>query len=300
MAKQQGGEMDDDELPEAVRAEVEAAKREGANDEPAETEAVGLPEQEETRESRRQRRERERQEERAALNERTTNAERIAEELRAGRLEDANRLARLEQMIGQQGQQRQEAPAPKDWRDTYDKQMKKANDALAAGNMAEYQERSARAFEARAEASVMEKVRGLVPQQQAQQPGPRPLWVTAVESQFPDVMMHGNGTNAVAAFLGLDPGQLGPEKLQRAFTRARTELGLAKTPATPSPERERQRQMLASGPTNGGARGGSKAEPTVNGVPKNYKEIARAAGMKPEDYVKSFAKMNPGNVSRGE
>lgn len=299
MAKPQGGEMDDDELPEAVRAEVEAAKREGVNDEPAETEAVGLPEQEETRESRRQRRERERQEERAALNERTTNAERIAEELRAGRLEDANRLARLEQMVQQGSQQRTEAPAVKDWRDTYDKQMKKANDALAAGNMAEYQERSARAFEARAEASVMEKVRGLIPAPQQPQMQ-KPVWANAVESQFPDVMMHPNGLNAVAAFANLDPAQLGPEKLQRAFTRARTELGLAKAAPAPNPERDRQRQMLASGPTNGGARGGSKAEPTVNGVPKNYKEIARAAGMKPEDYVKSFAKMNPGNVSRGE
>jgi hypothetical protein len=299
VAKQQGAA--DDELPESVKAEVEAAKKEGerAEDVPIETEAVNLPGEQESKESRRQRKERERQEERQAFVERTERAERIAEELRAGQ---AALAARLDAALQQRQEPAAREPSTDDVRDKYDRQMKKAKEALAAGNLDEYHERLDRAFELKHGHRAVQDARQFIPQAPQAQPQ-KPAWATAVESQFPDVVMHANGLNAVAAFAALDPAQLGPEKLQRAFTRARAELGLGKgTPAAPNPERERQRQMLASGPTNGGGRGsgGGRGETVLNGVPKNYREIARSAGMSPEAYLKSFAIMNPQNVSRGE
>lgn len=295
---------EEDVLPPEVRAEVEKAKAEEGGDEGEhETESAALPEPEETKESRRQRKEREREEERRAFTERTEKAERIAEEMRAARIADAERLARLESML-QENMQRQQTPQRKDDddpREVYDKQMKKAKEALAAGNLDEYHDRLSRAMRAQAVAESVERTRGLIPQQQAQQPQ-KPVWAQAVEAQFPDVVMHANGLNTVASFVQMagGPAGLNAERLQQAFTRARQELGLVKQ-TQPDPSRERQRQMLASGSANGGTRpSGGKSERVVNGVPKNYKEIARAAGMTPEAYIKAFATMNPGNVAGRE
>lgn len=300
MAKNKGD--DGDVLPPEVRAEVEKVKSEEGGNESTneETESVALGPPPEDKESRRARKDRERREEREETNRRLEAAEsraaesaRIAEELRAS-------MARQEQMLQERNQPKERRE--EDPRDVYEKQMKKAKDALAAGNLDEYHERLRRALKAEAVSEAQERIKPLIPQQTQQGMPQRPVWATAVENQFPDVVMDPRGLNAVAAFASIDPTPLTADKLMRAFTRARQELKTGGQEQKPTQDRERQRQMLSSGPTNGGSgRGGAgRAETTVDGLPKNYRDIARQSGMTAEQYVKNFATMNPEKIRRAE
>ena len=99
--------------------------------------------------------------------------------------------------------------------------MRKAEEALAKGDMAEYHSRLTKATLMQAEQRIMSR---LPPPQPQYQPPPqfqKPIWATAVEAKFPDVILHPSGLNTVATFAQLDPQQIGPEKLERAFNQRR-------------------------------------------------------------------------------
>lgn len=231
-----------------------------------------------------------------------------AKQLRADRAKDAERMARLEGLLEatvvsqrQQVYQQPRGPEPEPAETVYRKKMRDASAALAAGKLDDYHDLQREANEAivdeRIRAGQQQVLRQIpVPQQQFQKPD----WVSAVEAQFGDVVMHPSGQNAVANFHSIMYGPNSrptPESLHKAYVRAQDELGLGnkEDPA----KIERKRAMLAGGRVNGSNKtsGGGKEE-FVN-VPKNYKEIARRAGMKPEDYLRSYAESNPKDVSRG-
>lgn len=289
----------DAELPESVKDEVNAIREQEGLEPQAEPEEAERVEVKPL--SRRAQKEQERNEQIKAAEERAAKAAEIAEDLRKKREEDAARLERMERMLQDFGQRAQQ-PAPvqqrqepdKDWSETYSKHMKRAKEALVKGDMDEYHERMEKAYLIKAKAEIGADIAKRIPQAAPAMPT-KPAWITAVESQFPDVMMHPTGTQAVTAFAALDQTPMSPEKLQRAFTRAREELGLAKRSQETN---QAKRQMLAGASTNGTAKTSSgKGEHYVN-VPKNYKDIARRAGMSPEDYIRSYAAMNPREVSR--
>ena len=102
--------------------------------------------------------------------------------------------------------------------------------------------------------------------------------------------MHPEGLNHVAAFASLDRTGFGPEKMQKAFNRAREELGLAKR----SDEKNQQaRAMLAGGPSSSGPRpGNGKGGKQVN-MPAGWKDAARKAGMSADDYIRAYVDMHP-------
>jgi hypothetical protein len=125
----------------------------------------------------------------------------------------------------------------------------------------------------------------------------KPGWVTAVESRYGDVMINPRGLTAVAGFMNILDGQFGPEKLDKAFQRAREELGLTKRNDEKIQEK---RQLLAGGPTHGAPRsnGGGKNGKQVK-LPANWREVARKAGIPEADYVREYAAMNPSDVVGG-
>jgi hypothetical protein len=223
-------------------------------------------------------------------------AERIAGELRAGREADEAWRRRMEEAVAQRQQPTREEPET-DFDGKIRKQRKKADEALAANNLSEYHDRMEAITDLKVQQADARRPKPQAPP--AQQPG-KPPWVSAVESQFPEVVTHPNGLNAVMSFANLDgttAQNITPERLQRAYTRAREELGLAQR-RTETTDARRQMLSGAGGGSGGGGKGaGGSKGPTVN-VPKNYREIARRAGMSPEEYVRAYADMNPSDVQR--
>ena len=296
-------EREEDVLPPEVRAEVDKIKQEEGGEEGApETERVEVAPPERPL-SRRARAEEDRKAEIQAANERAAAAAKIAEDVRAQLAErdmaDAERWGRLEGMLAQRQQPQpvQEQPKPDKGPDPdkYNRQMTKAKDALAKGDIDEYHRRIEKALLQKAKEQIAPELAARIPQAQ-QAPMQKPMWVVAVENQFPDVVQHPRGLNAVAAFAQMAGGQLTPESLQAAYVRARQEIG----GGAGNPQRERQKDMMRGGSVNGnggGNRGGNGGGRTVN-VPKNWREIARGAGMSEQDYLRSYAQMNPGEVSR--
>jgi hypothetical protein len=290
----------EDDLPVEVQAEVDKIRSDEGivDDAPAAIEQIEVaPVEVERPKSRKQQAEEERAAQFRAVEERATKAEQLAQEIR----NEANqRMARLEALL-EAGQRYQQQPPVteqqterRDWRERADKAMRKAEKALAAGELTEYHDQLAKATELRMEGKFnprLEETQQRFQQQIPQQPMQKPAWVTSVENEFPDVVQHAAGLNAVAAFINLD-GSVGfsPEKLKRAFLRARQEI----TPdrAAPQPS-ERSRQLLSGAPTGGGGRGAPAApngSPKVS-VPKNYREIAKSVGMTPDEYVRAAAAM---------
>lgn len=288
----------EDDLPESVQAEVDKIRSDEGGGEPAPIEHIEVaPIEVERPKSRKQQAEEERAAQFRAVEERATKAEQLAQEIRN---ESNLRYARLEALLeaGQRQapiEQQPERREGKDWREKADKAMKRAEKALAEGKLGEYHEQYTKAMELRMEAKFnprLEETQQRFQQQIPQQQMSKPAWVTSVENEFPDVVQHAAGLNTVAAFINLDgtPG-FSPEKLKRAFLRARQEIAPGERSAqAPS---ERSRQLLSGSPTGGGGRGAPAAangSPKVS-VPKNYKEIARSVGMTPEQYVRAAADM---------
>lgn len=296
---------DEDVLPPEVRAQVDKIKAEGDEGAPADgdggdAEPARAPVPPERPLSRRQQAEQERLELIRAADARAAKAEELVTELRTARERDVERLARMEALLEHGLRQREPEPqrqaAPvEDPTVQIQKLRRQATDALASGKLDEYHDLQDQITDIRADVKARQRIAEL-PRPEAPQMQ-KPAWVQAVEAQFPEVVTHANGLNTVAAFAQIDPSQFGPEKLKKAFTRARDELGLGKKRETPE-ENGRRREMLSGGPVNGSGRApAGKGEKFVN-VPKNYREIARRAGMTPEDYVRSYAQMNPGDVGR--
>lgn len=289
-------------LPKEVADEVKRIRSEGETTE--EIERPEEPEQEIVKISRRAQKEQERTEAtRAAIAEAAeAAAEKAAtkamEEARRERESDRQAIARLEGLLQGSLQSRQTAVEPRrdavDARDESARLMREATAHLKEGEMDLYHEKLMAAQDARQQHRD-EKRRAAEPPPQAQQQGQRPPWVTAVESKFSDVLTHAQGIAAVSGFLGMDPAQMGPEKLEKAFKAAQKHLGLA---VDDTATNARQRQVMAGGPVNGRGRTPppAKGEATIS-VPKNYKEIARRAGMTPDQYIKAYATMNPGEIS---
>jgi hypothetical protein len=294
----------EDDIPAEVQAEVDKIKAEEVGTDER-TEEVQLEHVEvEPRKSRKQQAEEERAAQFRAVEERATKAEQLAQEIR----NEANaRMARLEGLL-EAGRQQPQYVEPqqqprgqgKDWREKYDKERKKADKALAENDLAGYHEHNERAMEIKMEAKFnprLEETTRNIQQQLPQQQFQKPPWVTSVENEFPDVVQNAAGLNAVAAFINLDstPG-FSPEKLKRAFLRARQELTPAQQQAGTSQPTDRARAVLSGSPVGGGGRSapsgaGGKAKVQV---PKNYESIARAAGMSPEDYKRAALAMERG------
>jgi hypothetical protein len=304
-----------DALPPEVQAEVDAIRNgEGADEEPQ-----AAPEQEEERVplTRRQRKEQERQDEIKSAREaadaaRTMaeNAQRQAEEDRAARAQLERQMIELT-TIARMSQQPQGQTTPTNdaegWRDRYDKQLKKAKEALTAGNIDEYQERTMKAAEIRARAAIQPTIPDPRQFQQPaqQQQFQKPAWVQVVENEYPDVVTHDRGFDTVASFMrisGVQPHAVNADALRKAFGRAREELG---TKQRQEQQIANKRQIMAGGSSPGraaGGTGGGKGGTTVSlkGFPQgfDYRGAARRAGMSPEDYVRAYAKMNPGDVEK--
>ena len=308
-----------DTLPPEVQAEVDKIRQEEGLDEPkpeetSEPQTVHL--------SRRAQKEQERQEELAQARQRADQAAQEAAAARAAAAEaqaanerTARQLAELTALAQQsyQPSQQQDRDEPRDpgaWRDKYDRQVKKAKEALTAGNLDEYHERILKAAEIRAKAAVPQgmdprQVQQMVQQHMPQQVQQKPPWVTMVENEFPDVVTHGRGLETVGVFMRLttneDAQNINPENLRKAFGRAREELG---TKQRTEAQREQKKQMLSGGGSGGARSGGAggKGEPAVviRGLPKgaDYREVARRAGMTPQEYARAYAQMNPQDVEK--
>lgn len=301
--------IEDEGLPPEVQAEVDAIKRQEGL-EPAttedgkyteETEAVAAPAPAPPK-GRRAQQEAERNNLIKAAEERAAKAEAAVAEVRR---EAAERHARLEGLIEAGNQQRQQQPVyiqqapqqqapPKDWQTEHRTAMRDAQKALAASDYDGYHENLARANEIQAEALVSKRMQELeqrFPQQQQQVPQ-KPIWLTAVENQFNDVLAHQRGPATVAAFMqmeGIGPQNFNAENMQKAFTRARKELNTSN--GTPAPT-EQQRQVHAGGPVNGSARVANPQNGSTKvNVPKNWRQIARAAGMTEADYLRRAKEM---------
>jgi len=304
------------DLPEDVQAQVDAIRdQEGLNDEPQAPEPdvehhVTL--------SRRQKKEQERNEAVEAAKESAREAKEALEQERRAREEDRARVERLERSIaemtafarGAVGTQPQAGPqqgAEDDWRGNYDKQMKKASEALEAGKMGEYHERLTKAISLKTQAELAPRIpdprqfQQYAPPPQAPQ---KPAWVQVVENEFPDVVTHERGFDAVASFVrlaGTAPQNLNADALRKAFNRAREELG---TKQRNDAQREQKRQLLAGGGSTGRVAGGTPSKgPSVNVKLQagfDPRVIAKRAGMTVQEYAKAYGKMNPGDVNQGE
>lgn len=296
----------DDELPPEVQAEVDKARNGEGDDDTPTVEIAPIPEPKPL--SRRAQAEQERLAQIEAATKRAEAAEKVATELRdewrKSREAELERSTRLETALSMLAQQRQHEPPPrKDEGPSDEEQLrrlrKERDAALTAGNVAEYNEANeeigklhARAAHKTETAALQAEVARL---RQQPQPMQKPEWVTAIESQHGDVMIHPRGTATVAAFVQLGGGQVNPENLDKAFKRAREELQLTKR----NDEKiEQKRAVLSGGPTNGIPKnGGGKSPKNVN-MPAGWRETARRAGISEDDYKRSYIEMHPEAVVR--
>jgi hypothetical protein len=295
----------DDDLPPEVQAKVDAI-RNGEPEEEAQPETAPMPEPRPL--SRRAQAEQERNAQIEAANKRAEAAEKIAEELRASRIEDRERMARVEQAITMfsERQMRQAEPqqTPRDTGPSMEEKLEalrqKRDKALADGDITNFNKASediAREY-AKSERSSIEAVHKeqIAQLQRQQQPQfQKPPWVLAIEAQHADVLMHPNGYGAVMAFVQLGGGQVGPESLDKAFKRARDELGLK---AKNDEKNAQQRAVLSGGPTSSTPRtgGNGKAGKSVK-LPAGWKDIAKRAGVPQDEYIRNYVAMHPESVS---
>jgi hypothetical protein len=298
---------DNDGVPQELKDEVDRIRhQEGGGD--ADEEESG---EEVVKLSRRQVKKQQESEEKAAkeardqeLLESARTAAEESKKLREERAKDAERMARLEGMIESSINQRpivqqQRDPDPEPGESVYRKKMREATVSLQAGKLDEYHESVREANEALVNEKLRAMQQHMMQQQPRQQQFNKPEWVTAVESQFPDVLMHPNGINSVVAFHNiLFPNrQPNAESLLKAYQRSKVELGLEKKDETQEKKVEQKRQMLSGSRVNSNGRTSKGSDDIDVEVPKNYKQIARASGMTPEQYLRAAAE-DPRNVKR--
>lgn len=296
----------DEELPEHVQAEVDAIKRQEGiattedgnfTDETVQEAAPPPP----PPKSRRAQERAEEAERVKAAEDRAAKAEAAVAEVRR---EAAERHARLEGLIEAGNQHRQQpiyvqpapgpAPPPKDYSAERRTALREAQKALAGGDYDGWQEHQDKANALQVEEMMSRRMAEFEQRQPQQQQAPqqKPIWLTAVENQFSDVLAHAKGPGTVAAFMqmeGIGPQNFNAETMQKAFVRARKELGLSSGAPAPT---EQQRQVHAGGAVNGSSRPAASngASKSVN-VPKNWREIARRAGMTEAQYLRAAKDM---------
>lgn len=281
----------DSELPEEVVAEVEAA--EGGKDQGEDQE-----QQVTVRLSRRKKEQQEREERMAALESdrtaRAQEAERLRQELQQTREEQARMRGMLEQIQRQPaGRESAREEAPVDLRDKLDELRRAANDALGKQDIETWQRHQEAIMDAKAEM----KARAIVAAQQKNMPAPvqqqpqKPDWVRAIEFQYPDVLTDPRGQHTVGIFDSLlsQAEQFGPQRLHKAFQRARAELGLTQTQQQATGQ---SRQLLTGITSNGVGRKPSNGDSVVN-MPRHYLETALRSGMTRAEAAKAWRESYP-------
>ena len=281
----------DSELPEEVVAEVEAA--EGGKDQGEDQE-----QQVTVRLSRRKKEQQEREERMAALESdrtaRAQEAERLRQELQQTREEQARMRGMLEQIQRQPaGRESAREEAPVDLRDKLDELRRAANDALGKQDIETWQRHQEAIMDAKAEM----KARAIVAAQQKNMPAPvqqqpqKPDWVRAIEFQYPDVLTDPRGQHTVGIFDSLlsQAEQFGPQRLHKAFQRARAELGLTQTQQQATGQ---SRQLLTGITSNGVGRKPSNGDSVVN-MPRHYLETALRSGMTKAEAAKAWRESYP-------
>lgn len=281
----------DSELPEEVVAEVEAA--EGGKDQGEDQE-----QQVTVRLSRRKKEQQEREERMAALEAdrtaRAQEAERLRQELAQTREEQARMRGMLEQIQRQPpGRESAREEAPVDLRDKLDELRRTANDALGKQDIEAWQRHQEAIMDVKAEM----KARAIVAAQQKNQPAPvqqqpqKPDWVRAIEFQYPDVLTDPRGQHTVGIFDSFlaQSEQFGPQRLHKAFQRARAELGLMQTQQQATGQ---SRQLLTGITSNGVGRKPSNGDSVVN-MPKHYLETALRSGMTKAEAAKAWRESYP-------
>jgi DnaJ-class molecular chaperone len=137
-----------------------------------------------------------------------------------------------------------------------------------------------------------------------QQQFQKPAWVQVVENEYPDVVTHDRGFDTVASFMrisGVQPHAVNADALRKAFGRAREELAPNNARSSRSPTSGRSWPAAARPRAPRRCRRGkSGTTVSLKGFPQgfDYRGAARRAGMSPEDYVRAYAKMNPGDVEK--
>jgi hypothetical protein len=267
----------DDELPDEVVEEVEAAENgeDGDAGEPQVTLQV----------SRRKQQQQERDARLAELEARAKAADEYKEKWERTQGEVAQTRAMLE-LLAQQRQQ----PAPTTQTESLEDQIKRHNkervSALAKSDLDAYHEHSDAIHQLQVKQAIAS-----IPQP-AQSAFQKPDWVRAVEGQYPDVMTNPNGQRFAAAFETVIPGEFGPDKLHKMFQRARQEIGGGQPV---SRAQNAQRQQLFSGVTSTSVRsrpsGGGDSDKVT--VPRSYMEMASKAGMTKAQAVKAWKESYP-------
>ncbi len=282
----------DAELPEEVVGEIEAA--EGGQDAGGEDEGE---QQVTVRLSRRKKEQQEREERMAALESdrtaRAQEAERLRQELAQTREAQARMQGILEQMQRMPaGRESGREEAPVDLRDKLDELRRTANDQLGKQDLDAWQRTQEAIMDAKAEM----KARAIVAAQQKNMPAPqqqapqKPDWVRAIEFQYPDVLTDPRGQHTVGIFDSLlgQTEQFGPQRLHKAFQRARTELGLAQAPAASN----QARQLHTGISSNGVGRKPANGDSVVN-MPRHYLETALKSGMTRAEAAKAWRESYP-------
>lgn len=183
--------------------------------------------------------------------------------------------------------------APVDLRDKLDEHRRQAADALGKQDIDNWQRHQEAIMDVKAEM----KARAIVAAQQRSMPAPQPQapqkpdWVRAIEFQYPDVLTDPRGQNTVGIFDSFlaQSEQFGPQRLHKAFQRARVELGLAQTQQAATGQ---ARQLHTGISTNGVGRQSKNGESVVN-MPRHYLETALRSGMTKAEAAKAWRDSYP-------
>lgn len=265
---------EDPELSDDVVEEVKDAE-DGAGEGPK-----GEEPRETIRLSRYKRKEQEREEREAALkaerDERAAETERLRAELAQTRELTARLHGAVEQMQrqpreAQQQRQTVDEDTPMSLRDKIDERRRVAQEALGKSDLDAYQREMEGIMELKARAIVAAQPRQQVQAQQPQQVQ-KPDWVRAVEWHYPDILAHPRGQHTVGVLDSLATDPWGPERLHRAFQRARTELGIK--PAVASAPASRGLYTSMESTATGGR--STRGETSVSIPKKNLEEMLRA------------------------
>lgn len=279
-----------DDLPDDVVEEVEAIEAAGEGEEGEKTEPPA-----QFRLSRRKKEQQEREGREADLAARAAESDRLRSELQRQGEETARLRGAMEQMNAFQARQ-QAQPAQRQGADDEGDslpekiaaRLKKADTALKGSDLDEYHAQMRQVMRLEAQAIVAAQPRPAAPQQQAPQ---KPAWVTAIEFQYPDVLSHPRGqptVGAVDSLLTTMGEQWGPDRLHKAFQRARAELGL-KVAAAPTTQQRQLHSGISSGGLGPNRSGGDR---TVN-IPREYLAVAAKSGMSKKEAVKAYMETYP-------
>ncbi len=194
--------------------------------------------------------------------------------------------------------QPQQAPDP-------DEIYRKADQALDAHNLPEYQRLTRMAQKAERDREWQERAQQFRPQQ-AQQQAPMDPGFVATLAQYPEVINSPQGQALAVAedqilqAMGYQPG---PQRLHMALTAARNRITGSQKTANPGYD-QRSAAALSSAPANGRSAGapsnggGSPALMITPDEERTMRAVAKKSGMTWDEYAHSYAGLNPDRVRR--